>query len=133
MAATIKKNTSIKANNSPLSMRGRTFVGTIISTKMQKTVTVEWERKNYLKKFERFEKRRSKIKAHNPENINAKEGDVVKIKECRPISKTKNFVVIEILGKEKGFQERMELEQESKVTRKEKGEPVEENKENKDD
>src|SRR3989344_1571117 len=100
---------------SSLSLRGRTFVGTVISARMQKTVTVEWERKHFLKKYERYEKRKSKVKAHNPESVNAKEGDVVKIKECRPISKTKNFVVVEVMGKEKGFKERMEAEEESKA------------------
>ena len=98
-----------------LKLRGRTFVGTVISSRMQKTVTVEWERKHYLRKYERYEKRKSKIKAHNPDSINAKEGDLVKIMECKPLSKTKNFVVVEILGKEKGFKERMEAEEESKV------------------
>ncbi|MEK6869004.1 MAG: 30S ribosomal protein S17, partial [Nanoarchaeota archaeon] len=46
---------------SSLSLRGRTFVGTVISTRMQKTVTVEWERKHFLKKYERYEKRKSKV------------------------------------------------------------------------
>ena len=99
---------------SSLSLRGRAFVGTVISAKMQKTVTVEWERKHFLKKYERYEKRKSKVNAHNPESVNAKEGDVVKIMECRPISKTKNFIVVEVLGKERGFKERMEAEEESK-------------------
>ena len=40
---------------------------------------------------------KSKIKAHNPTSINAKEGDIVKIGETRRISKTKSFVVMEIL------------------------------------
>src|SRR3989338_6928605 len=70
---------------SSLSLRGRAFVGTVISAKMQKTVTVEWERKHFLKKYERYE-----------------------------ISKTKNFIVVEVLGKERGFKERMEAEEESK-------------------
>ncbi len=78
-----------------LSTRGRTFVGNVTSDKMSKTVTVSWERKIYIPKYERYEKRRSKVKAHNPECINAKMGDKVKIIECRPLSKTKNFVVIE--------------------------------------
>src|SRR3989339_517858 len=98
-----------------LSLRGRSFVGTVISARMQKTVTVEWERRHFLKKYERYEKRKSKVKAHNPESVNAKEGDVVKIMECRPISKTKNFIVIGIMGKERGFKERMEAEEESKA------------------
>ena len=71
------------------------FTGTIISTKMQKTVIVEWEWKHYIRKYERFEKRRTRLMVHNPDSINATEGDLVKVMECRPISKTKNFVIIE--------------------------------------
>ncbi len=98
-----------------LKCRGRSFTGTVISTRMQKTAIVEWEHKNYLRKYERFEKRRSKVMAHNPACINADEGDIVRIMECRPLSKAKNFVVIEVLGEERLFKERMEAEEESKV------------------
>lgn len=113
------------SNFGGLSLRGRAFVGTVISSKMQKTVTVEWERKHFLKKFERYERRRSRVKAHNPDTINAQEGDVVKIMECRPLSKTKNFVVIEILGKARGFRERMEALEESKFKKEVKKEEKE--------
>ncbi|MCC7575066.1 30S ribosomal protein S17 [Candidatus Woesearchaeota archaeon] len=82
-----------------ISTRGRTFTGTVISDKMTKTVTVEWERRKYVKKYERYEKRRTRIKAHNPETINAEKNDIVKIEETRPISKTKNFVVTQIIKK----------------------------------
>lgn len=78
-------------------VRGRTFVGTVKSAKMQKTVSVEWPIKRFNKKYERFELRRTRVKAHNPETMDAKEGDTVKIAETRPLSKTKNFVVIEII------------------------------------
>ncbi|RLI40477.1 30S ribosomal protein S17, partial [Candidatus Bathyarchaeota archaeon] len=47
--------------------------------------------------FKRYERRRSLIPAHNPPCINAKEGDTVRIAECRPISKTVSFVVVEKL------------------------------------
>ncbi len=77
------------------------LTGTVISDKMQKTVTVEWPRLFYIPKFERYEKRRSRVKAHNPTCISAKAGDVVKIAECRPIAKTIAFVVIEKLSGEK--------------------------------
>ncbi|HYD03491.1 MAG TPA: 30S ribosomal protein S17 [Alphaproteobacteria bacterium] len=80
-----------------IKLRGRVFTGVVTSAKMQKTVTVEWPRKRFNKKYERFEMRRSKVKAHNPESIDAKEGDTVRIAETRPLSKTKNFVVIEIV------------------------------------
>lgn len=87
------------ATNKPLSTRGRKFIGTVVSDRMSKTVTVEWPRKKYLSKYERYEKRRSRVKAHNPESINARKGDIVEIMETRPISKTKSFIVTKILGK----------------------------------
>ena len=80
-----------------LKTRGRTFKGTVISAKAQKTVTVQWMRRVYVPKYERYQLKRSKVKAHNPEEIAAKEGDEVVIKECRPLSKTKNFVVTEVM------------------------------------
>ena len=82
-----------------LSTRGRTFTGIVISDKMTRTVTVEWERRKFIKKFERYEKRRTRIKAHNPDEINAEKGDTVMIEETRPISKTKNFLVKKIIKK----------------------------------
>ena len=111
-----------------LKCRGRVFTGTIVSSRMQKTVNVEWEWQNYLRKYERYEKRRSRVKAHNPSCINANEGDIVKIMECRPLSKTKNFVVVEVLGREKRFEQRMEAEEESKVRKETK--KIEDNKDN---
>ncbi len=109
-----------------LKVRGRTFTGVVLSSKMHKTCIVEWERSYFLQKYERSEKRKSKVKAHNPPCINAEEGDLVKIAECRPLSKTKNFVIIEKVGREKLFTEKMEARQESKVKDKEKVEEKEE-------
>ena len=82
-----------------LKTRGRTFQGNVVSSKAQKTVTVEWMRRVYVPKYERYLSRRSKVKAHNPVEISAKEGDTVVIKECRPLSKTKKFVVVEVIKK----------------------------------
>lgn len=110
-----------------LKCRGMTFKGVVISDKMHRTCTVEWERSNYIKKYERYEKRRTRTKAHNPDCINAKKGDIVKIVGCRPLSKTKNFVIIENLGPQKGFKERVQALEESKAKtdKKEKEEPKE--------
>ena len=83
-----------------LSIRGKLIRGMVASDKMAKTVTVSWDRKVYVPKFERYEKRRSKVNAHNPDCIDVKKGDVVLISECRPISKTKHFVVLQVVGKE---------------------------------
>ncbi|MBN2459420.1 30S ribosomal protein S17 [Candidatus Woesearchaeota archaeon] len=83
-----------------LSIRGRFLSGKVTSDKMSKSAIVSWDRKVFVPKFERYEKRKSKVNAHNPDCIDAKKGDLVLISECRPLSKTKHFVVVEILGKE---------------------------------
>lgn len=101
-----------------LSVRGRQFTATIVSTKMGKTAVIEFERLYFLKKYERYEKRRTKLKVHNPECINAKDGDIVNVMECRPLSKTKNFVVIQKLGVEKSFKEKMEAREAAKIAAK---------------
>ena len=100
-----------------LSTRGRQFTGIVVSTKMRRTAVIEFERLNYLEKYERYEKRRTRLKAHNPDCISAKDGDVVNIIECRPLSKTKNFVVVQKLGIEKRFRERMEARESAKITK----------------
>lgn len=76
-------------------VRGRKFVGTVTSNKMSRTVTVQWEYPYFIPKFERFERRRTKVKAHSPPCMELAEGDTVRIAETRPLSKTKHFVVIE--------------------------------------
>ena len=83
-----------------LSIRGRVLDGVVKSAKMDKTVVVRRDYLNYVPKFKRYERRRSQISAHNPPCINAKENDQVRIAECRPISKTVSFVVVEKLGEE---------------------------------
>lgn len=80
-------------------VHGRIFEGIVVSARMQKTVVV---RIDYLwrdKKYKRYEKRSSKLKAHNPPCIDAQEGDIVKIMETRPLSKTVKFVVVQVVKK----------------------------------
>jgi small subunit ribosomal protein S17 len=80
-----------------LPVRGQVFACTVVSDKMEGTVVVKREFEKKATKYERFEKRRSKIHAHNPPCLNAKTGDRVRIAECRPVSKTKSYVVVEVL------------------------------------
>src|SRR3989338_2293325 len=105
-----------------LSIRGRQFTGIVVSTKMRKTAVIEFNRLHFLKKYERYEKRRTKLKVHNPECINAKDGNIVRIMECRPLSKTKNFVIIENIGTERGFKDKMEARESGKVMAKKEDE-----------
>lgn len=70
----------------------RTLVGTVVSNKMQKTVVVSVERKFRHAKYQKVIIRHKKYKAHNEEkNINV--GDVVEMKETRPLSCEKRFIV----------------------------------------
>lgn len=80
-----------------LSVRGRVLNGLVISAKMDKTAIIRRDHLQYMPKFKRYERRHSHIPAHNPPCINAKEGDRVSIAECRPISKTVSFVIVEKL------------------------------------
>lgn len=86
-----------------LKMRGQVFTGTVISSKMQRSAVIQWVNRNYLPKYERYINKKARITAHNPGCIDAKEGDLVKVSQCRPLSKTKNFVIIEKMGKAKEF------------------------------
>lgn len=81
-----------------LKIRGRTLKGKVVSTKMAKSVVVRYGYASYVPKYKRYEKKRTRLVAHKPPCIQAREGDVVRIAECRPISKTKSFVVMENLS-----------------------------------
>lgn len=78
-----------------VTVRGRILTGTVVSAKMHRTVKIVIHHSHYLKKYERYEKRRTKLLVHNPPSINAQVGDTVRVMETRPISKTKHFVVVE--------------------------------------
>ena len=68
----------------------KTVNGTVVSTKMQKTITVLVERKVKHPLYGKYMKRSKKLHAHDEEN-QCQEGDLVTIEETRPISKTKSW------------------------------------------
>ncbi|WP_223789355.1 30S ribosomal protein S17 [Marinicella meishanensis] len=74
----------------------RTKSGVVTSDKMNQTVTVMIERKIKHPLYGKYIKKSTKIHAHDPDN-KCQQGDVVKIAECRPISKTKSWQVVEIV------------------------------------
>ncbi len=107
MAISLKKpSKSCNDKNCPfhgkLKIRGRILYGTVVSAKMEKTVIVRRDYLKYIPKFKRYERRHSHIPAHSPPCLDIKEGERVKIAECRPISKTVSFVVIEKMEEKKG-------------------------------
>ena len=74
----------------------RTQTGRVVSNKMDKSVTVLIERQIKHALYGKFIKRSTKVLAHDEEN-NCGEGDKIMIAECRPLSKSKSWRVIEIL------------------------------------
>ncbi len=74
----------------------RTQTGRVVSSKMDKSVTVLLERQIKHALYGKYIKRSTKVLAHDEEN-SCGEGDKVKIAECRPLSKSKSWRVIEIL------------------------------------
>ena len=79
-----------------ISVRGSSFTGEVESTKMDKSATVRWEYSEKVPKYERYERRNTKISVHVPECLNVEEGDSVRVVETRPISKTKSAVIVEV-------------------------------------
>lgn len=77
-----------------------TLRGTVVSNKMLKTIVVLVERKIKHPLYGKFIKRSTKIHAHDEKNL-CKEGDLVIIAETRPISKTKSWRLVEVVGKER--------------------------------
>lgn len=76
----------------------RTLQGIVVSTKMDKTIVVLVERKIKHPVYGKYIKRSTKIHAHDESNA-CKEGDIVKIAESRPISKTKRWRLVEVVTK----------------------------------
>ena len=77
-----------------VSIRGRILVGQVISTKMKRTIIVRRDYLHYIKKYRRFEKRHKNIAAHCSPAFTVKDGDIVTIGQCRPLSKTVRFNVV---------------------------------------
>ncbi|MBR9678371.1 MAG: 30S ribosomal protein S17 [Nanoarchaeota archaeon] len=78
-----------------LKVRGRTFQGTVASTKMNKSAVITWSRVVKIPKYERYMRKKTRVTAHVSPCMQIKEGDKVLIGETRPISKTKKFVVLQ--------------------------------------
>jgi small subunit ribosomal protein S17 len=78
-------------------MPKRVLTGRVTSDKTDKTITVLVERRVMHPLYKKFIRRSKKYAVHDDANL-CKEGDVVQIEECRPISKSKSWVVIERNG-----------------------------------
>ena len=76
----------------------RTKTGRVVSNKMNQTVTVMVERKVKHPLYGKYIRRSTKLHVHDENNV-CNEGDMVSIAECKPISKTKSWELVEVLVK----------------------------------
>merc|ERR1712151_488516 len=81
---------------SNVSIRGRILKGVVCSTKMERTIMFRRDYLHYIRKYRRFEKRHRMISAHCSPCFIVKEGDIVTVGQCRPLSKTVRFNVVKV-------------------------------------
>ena len=82
--------------NGTLSIRGKIFEGKVIKSAAKNTVILEKEAPIYFEKFKRYGRSKNRIHAHVPSNLDVNDGDRVMAAECRPLSKSVSFVVVEV-------------------------------------
>jgi small subunit ribosomal protein S17 len=81
-----------------LSTRGRTFEGYVIG-KFPKRITIEFERTVFIQKYKRFLKKQTRIHARLPDNMDVNIGDLVQVRETRPLSKIIHFILTKVVRK----------------------------------
>ena len=92
----IEENEKKNPFNGTLSVRGKLFQGKVIKSKAKNTVVLQKESPTYNSKFKRYARSKNSIHAHVPSNIEVNECDIVVAAECRPLSKSVSFVVVEV-------------------------------------
>jgi small subunit ribosomal protein S17 len=93
----MNETTEVVAEKGPTPVKGaRTLTGKVVSNKMDKTIAVVIERLVRHETYGKYMRRRTKLLAHDEGN-EAKEGDIVTITPCRPMSKRKSWKVLTIV------------------------------------
>lgn len=85
--------------------RGRMFEGTVVK-KFPHRVVIEAERTVFVRKYERFYKKKTRVHARLPESMDVQVGDYVKARECRPLSKIIHAVVVEKVRSESNMEDK---------------------------
>jgi len=85
------------SENANVEKVSRTVSGRVVSNKMDKTITVLIERKVKHPLYGKFIRRSTKVHAHDEDNV-CNEGDTVIVEQCRPISKSKTWKLVKVVG-----------------------------------
>lgn|SRR3990167_11266049 len=83
-----------------VAIRGSVIKGLVISTKMKHTIIIRRNYLHYIIKYNRFEKRHKNVAVHCSPCFRVKEGDIVTVGQCRPLSKTVTFNVLKVTPNE---------------------------------
>lgn len=103
--------------------------GKVIKRDMNKSATIEWQRSSFVPKYERYQIKRSRLRVHNPPCLDAQIGWNVLVARTRPLSKTKNHVILkiidegspEVLAEETNEKKSNKVEKEIKQTKGQEG------------
>ena len=113
--------------HSGLVVKKELFKGKLIKKDINHSATIEWNRPFFIPKYERYEVRRSRMRVHNPACVDAQVGQQVLVARTRPISKTKNHVILQTLSDAEEVSTEVPIELPTKKSKKENDEvPVEE-------
>ena len=93
-----KEIEEIKENYLERAKRKQSLVGKVVSTKCSKSITVEVHHEKLFKKYNKTIRMRKKFMAHDEEEL-AKDGDLVRISPCRPMSRKKRHALMDIIQK----------------------------------
>lgn len=93
-----EKIAELSSAEQKISSRGRTFQGKVVK-KFPNRVAIEFERTVYIPKYERYMRKKTRLHARLPQDINAEIGDLIQVRECRPLSKIIHFVVVDVINK----------------------------------
>lgn len=83
-----------------LGVKKELITGKVVKKDSSRSATIEWVKTEYISKYERFAHKRCRLRVHNPSSVNAQIGQKVIAARTRPISKTKNHVIISIVHEE---------------------------------
>ncbi len=94
-----------------LTVKPEQLQGKVVKKDTNRSATVEWHKSSYVPKYERYEIRRYTLRVHNPMCLDAQLGDEVVAVKTRPLSKTKDHVIIQVTTPASALTKR-EIEQE---------------------
>ncbi len=83
-----------------INVKNETFNGKVEKKDINRSATIGWNKSTYISKYERYAMKKSSMRVHNPACIDAQVGQEVVVARTRPLSKTKNHVIIKIVTEE---------------------------------